>query len=147
MRNSQAQQRPLSTWKGDLLLGAGGTREFRNIHRLLPQRGKHQQAEGKAVSAAVDAVGEHSFVNDNTKAFQSPSEVSIGDVLRFAQVFDDGLSPKLEKLTLARLHRNSSLLMSEILKAFLKPSFIKFDECMKGVSTDAATGEQVLRGI
>lgn len=118
-----------------------------NFYRLLPQCGQDQQPEGKAVPAAVDAVGEHSFVNDNTKAFQSPSEVSIGDVLRFAKVFDDGLSPKLEKLTLVRPHQVSSLLMHEILKAFLNPSFIKFDECMKGVSTCAVLEKQVLGGV
>ena len=121
--------------------------ELGDIDGLLAKRSQNQQAEGKAVPAAVDAVGEHSFVNDNTKAFQSPSQVSVGDVLRFAKVFDDGLSPKLEKLTLARPHQDSSLLMSEILKAFLNPSFIKFDECMKGMPTWSVLEKQVLEGV
>lgn len=133
--------------RSDLFLGRTASRELRDVDGLLAKRSQNQQAEGKAVPAAVDAVGEHSFVNDNAKAFQSPSQVSVGDVLRFAKVFDDGLSSKLEKLTLARPHQDSSLLMSGILKAFLNPSFIKFDECMKGVPTCAVLEKQVLEGV
>lgn len=117
-------------WLGDLGMNIWVLGDFND----LGAKGVHDHhRERKAVATAVDTVNQNPVAHEHAVGLQSAGQLLVRNLLRFAELFNEGFRPSVVKLTRLQFRQSYIVFNARIVKAFrVHPAqCIEFDACIK----------------